>query len=222
LKKPGGACLACVVVLALGTAAPRLLALDWTRVREEVSAYEGDEEAAAAFIYRNPGHAPVTITSVDASCGCTDAEVEKRVVAPGESGVLRATMQIGTRTGRQEKWITVTTDEAPAAPVTLTLVVNIKETVVCEPRLLVWKKGSPADERSTDVVAAEGEAIESLTAASVSPAVSVKVEPVEPGRRYRIRIKPASTDKALVGEVACTVRMKGRPSPSLRIYASVN
>jgi hypothetical protein len=212
---------ACLLAAGLLACAP-LRALEWENLTAEVGAFQGDSQASAVFRFRNTGHFPVTITSVDPSCGCTSADADKKVVAPGESDSIRATLDIGTRVGRQEKWITVTTDEVPAGSATLTLVVTIKETVTCAPRLLFWKKGGPAAEQATDVVAAEGETLEAVTAAPDTKAVSVRVEAVEPGRRFRIRVVPGSTDRPLVAEIPCSVRVKGRPSPPLTIYASIN
>jgi hypothetical protein len=204
---------------SLGTTVVR--ALEWENLTAETSAFEGDSEAKALFHYRNTAKSSVTITSVDASCGCTDAEVQKKVVGPGESGVVTATLQIGSRVGRQEKWITVTTDESPDSPVTLTLVVTIKETAHCEPRLLLWSKGQPPAAQSTDIVAAEGEVIDGVEASSDNARVAVSVAAVEPGRRYRVTVTPSSTSVSVVAEIPCTVRIRGHSNPPLRIYASV-
>jgi hypothetical protein len=196
-------------------------ALQWDSMKTEVQACSGDQEATAVFSFRNTGKFPVTINSVSTSCGCTTAELAKNTYAPGETGEIKARLQLRGLTGHQEKWIMVATDEMPPKPTILVLVAEIKELVVCAPRLILWKKGESPSEKQIDIVAGDSETIEQLTAAEDKPSVTVRVECLEPGKRYRIWLKPASTAEPFVAEVPCTVVVKGRPNPSLTVYASV-
>lgn len=61
------------------------------------------------FEFTNTGKAPILITNVEASCGCTTPEWTKSPVLPGKSGFVRAIFDPKDRPGIFEKEITVTT-----------------------------------------------------------------------------------------------------------------
>jgi len=58
-----------------------------------------DAAVEAGFAFRNAGDAPVTITGVRTSCGCTAAALEQKTYAPGESGRIDVRFGFGARTG---------------------------------------------------------------------------------------------------------------------------
>ena len=104
-----------------------------------------DEKTEALFTFTNAGDAPVTITSLKSSCGCTVPQLEKKTYAPGESGEIQATFTFGSRQGAQHKRITVQTDEPGKPPYLLSLVTRIPEWVEIEPRIIRWKSGDAAN-----------------------------------------------------------------------------
>ena len=73
------------------------------------------------FIVTNIGDSPLTVTSVRTSCGCTVVDLEKTVLAAGESEVLRADLSTNGCHGRIEKRIYVESDDHTNALVTLRL-----------------------------------------------------------------------------------------------------
>ncbi|MEA3239953.1 MAG: DUF1573 domain-containing protein, partial [Candidatus Bipolaricaulota bacterium] len=73
------------------------------------------------FIITNAGNSPLTIKSVRTSCGCTVVDLEKTVLAAGESRVLQADMSTNGYHGRIEKRIYVESDDHTNAFVTLRL-----------------------------------------------------------------------------------------------------
>ena len=75
-----------------------------------------------AFIITNVGDSPLTIKSVRTSCGCTVVDLEKTVLAAGESEVLQADLSTNGYHGRVEKRIYVECDDHTNALVTLRLV----------------------------------------------------------------------------------------------------
>lgn len=141
--------LACALLALAGPA--RAEALGWKRTTVEVAATSRQEKAEAVFTFRNEGTKRVTIATVTASCDCVVPELAKKVFEPGESGELKAVIEIRGKVGRLEKTITVTTAENPAAPVLLTLRVDIPELVEIKPRLLVWQMGEEAKEKTVEI-----------------------------------------------------------------------
>lgn len=65
------------------------------------------------FRFKNTGNAPVTITKVNTSCGCTSTSWTTTAVAPGEYGVVTAVYDPDGRQGPFEKEITVETNGEP-------------------------------------------------------------------------------------------------------------
>lgn len=61
------------------------------------------------FEFTNAGKAPILITNVESSCGCTTPEWSKGPVLPGKAGFVKAIFDPKDRPGVFEKEITVTT-----------------------------------------------------------------------------------------------------------------
>jgi len=69
--------------------------------------YEEDGDASCEFIITNTGTAPLAITDVTASCGCTKPSFTKEPIAPGGTGVVKATYLAKGRLGTFSKTITI-------------------------------------------------------------------------------------------------------------------
>jgi hypothetical protein len=104
----------------------------------ELQAALSDEQAEAVFRFRNEGDAPITIKRVRSSCGCTVPELDKNDYAPGESGEIRALFTFGSRSGKQQKRITVETNEGSGKVHTLMFITHIPEWGRIQPQLLRW------------------------------------------------------------------------------------
>lgn len=140
------------ILLGLLVVSPVCAELTWDTSEIKVKAGLDDEQTTAVYRFTNTGDAPVTISNVRTTCGCTTAGLEKRTYAPGESGEIKAVFDHGERVGQQHKTITVTTDEQvpppPGSAVTfpeprtydLQLNVNIPDIVRVKPILLRWRK----------------------------------------------------------------------------------
>ena len=81
-------------------------------------------------------------TSLRPSCDCLTAAASKEAFAPGEMGTVRVEFTVGGRSGRQEKYVTVTTDDPAEQPVSLLVVIEISEPMAMQPRQLPWEKGA--------------------------------------------------------------------------------
>src|SRR6266498_2332014 len=65
------------------------------------------------FEFTNVGEDKLIISNVTTSCGCTSAVLgEKKEYEPGESGKVKVTFNTQGRTGKIEKQITVTSNDA--------------------------------------------------------------------------------------------------------------
>ncbi len=212
--------LACAL-LALASSA-RAEALGWKRTTVEVVATARQEKAEAVFAFRNEGAQRVSITAVTASCDCVVPELAKKVFEPGESGELRAVIEIRGKVGRSEKTITVTTAENPAAPTLLTLRVDIPELVEIKPRLLVWQMGEAAAEKTVEIFLATRQPLALFEAKSDAPEMETRLETVVPHRQYRLIVKPASTTRPVRAAVSIKSRTgDSEDIQSVNVYAQV-
>ncbi len=60
------------------------------------------------FTFKNTGDAPLIISQVSASCGCTTPEYSKHPVAPGQTGTVKVVFDSsGQMTGQQHKIISI-------------------------------------------------------------------------------------------------------------------
>jgi len=71
------------------------------------------------FTFVNKGNAPLVISSVQASCGCTVAEYSKEPVAPGQRGFVKATYN-AAKAGVFTKTVTINSNTDQSV-ITLTI-----------------------------------------------------------------------------------------------------
>ena len=197
-------------------------ALAWDTQRIELTAKPGDKEAVGHFHFSNTGRASVTITSVQPSCGCTTAELDKRTYGPGDAGEIKAVFTLGDRVGEQEKTIYVVTDDASARPVPLMLHVMIPELLLYSPRLLMWSVGGEPGEKATAISANGKLRITTLSVPAPVPAeVSVRIEPVAAGVSYQLFVRPVSTATVMNVAVAGIATFADGTAQPFKIYALV-
>lgn len=73
------------------------------------------------FKYRNNNDAPVKITNVKPSCGCTVPSFSRDEIQPGETGEIFVKFNSAGKMGKQRKSVTVMLDQEGARPVILRL-----------------------------------------------------------------------------------------------------
>ncbi|SMO66127.1 Protein of unknown function [Saccharicrinis carchari] len=83
------------------------------------------EKATHTYSIVNEGKSNLIIRKVKASCGCTAIKPDKTVIAPGEKTAITAEFNSAGRTGRQNKSITVITND----PLQSNILLRIQGTV---------------------------------------------------------------------------------------------
>lgn len=77
---------------------------------------EADGVAEGEFLFVNTGDAPVAVTGVHTSCGCTTARIPRDEIAPGDTAVISVRYDPTGRPGKFEKKVTVNfSDDLPKA-----------------------------------------------------------------------------------------------------------
>lgn len=66
------------------------------------------------FKFKNTGNAPLIITSIEKTCGCTSPEYSKEPIKPGEEGKITITYDSKGHKGFQNKRLIVKTNTNPS------------------------------------------------------------------------------------------------------------
>ncbi len=72
------------------------------------------EKVEFSFRFRNTGKFPLVITNVSATCGCTIPEKPEQPIKTGETGFIKVVFNSKSKSGHQEKSITVSSNSNPA------------------------------------------------------------------------------------------------------------
>ena len=72
------------------------------------------EVVSYTFHFTNTGNAPLLITSVDKSCGCTASDYPREPIQPGESGEIKITYDSKGHHGFQSKVLIVNANTMPS------------------------------------------------------------------------------------------------------------
>ena len=78
------------------------------------------------FKFKNVGTAPLIISNIGVSCGCTTPEYTKDPVAPGKTGSITAHFNSAGKLGMQNKVLTIDSNSAGGST-TVALVGEVKE-----------------------------------------------------------------------------------------------
>lgn len=75
---------------------------------------EADGRVSVVFTFKNEGMAPLVLSNVRASCGCTTPTWTKEPVEPGQTGSITVTYNPNGRPGRFQKTVTITSNATEA------------------------------------------------------------------------------------------------------------
>lgn len=72
------------------------------------------EVVSYSFHFTNSGGAPLIISNVSTSCGCTVGDYPREPIAPGKDGVIKATYDSKSHHGMQNRSLIVVSNTNPA------------------------------------------------------------------------------------------------------------
>lgn len=149
------------------------------------------------YKFTNAGTKAVTITQADAGCSCLTVELAagKFTYAPGESGTMRATFEIGSFQGTVEKpiliWLEGDREESPSVKVMLR--VHIPVIIALEPKTLKWEVGGSMEMKSIDVKMDYEKPIRITSVSTSNETFSAKMVIIEEGKHYKVEVTPHGT-----------------------------
>ena len=88
--------------------------------RHDFARFDEGAVVTTTFAFTNTGDAPVTLTDVRPSCGCTTPEYPTGAIAPGATAEIVVAYASEGRPGPFEKVVTLVTDEPATTTLTIT------------------------------------------------------------------------------------------------------
>ncbi|MBW3541838.1 MAG: DUF1573 domain-containing protein [Planctomycetes bacterium] len=139
---------------------------------------EAAPEIVARFAFTNRGDAPVTIESLESSCGCLKPRLERRAYRPGESGEFLLRVETARqKPGPHEFFVVVKYRDPQPREVRLTLELVLPDVNVTlePPALIVYQFGTEALEREIVVTDRRASPLAVTSAQSSLPLVRVRL-----------------------------------------------
>jgi len=196
-------------------------ALEWKTETLSVTTAPFQSELAVVFEFTNRSSKPVQIHEIETTCSCLRADSDLKVYPPGASGKITANFAVGDRGGLYERGITVITDE-PGSPARLILRVEVPDVAVVTPRSVAWTLSGPFAEKSVDITCAPEVEIEFSRTQATSEEFAIKLEPVVPGKHYRLHLTPLHTDRSSSAAIRVYGRNKSGHEVVVSAYVSVH
>ena len=202
-------------LLSLAAVMQSWAGLSWEKKKIELTSGRGEEVVRMAYTFTNTGTTSISIDSIKPSCGCVATNLSKFEYAPGESGKIKVTFDLGMDeySALEDRTINVVTSDAPDSPTVLELLVHVPETVSTVPEGLVWQHGEKPSTKEAVVKAGSGVAAMQLVQTSSNDNFSVIVTPEVEGQRYRLRITPKNTDSPCYATVNFDVKSSSFKRP---------
>jgi hypothetical protein len=193
-----------VIWLALAVAASAA-GLEFTSTRNEVNAPMDVASVTSDFHFTNKTSAPVSIAKADPSCSCLQVQISggKLKYAPGESGVIRVTFEMGNFSGTVDKGLAVFLEnDPPEKPsIFLTLQVYIPSLITLEPKTLRWDLDGKPEPKSIQILISDGQTIHVTGVKSTAQAVTYELKTVEAGRKYELVVTPVLMNAPSIGVI---------------------
>jgi hypothetical protein len=182
-----------LLVLLLGLTTTAYADFKWDQPWQEFHGTPKDDHVDATFTFRNIGTETLTIRSVKTSCGCTTAQLEKKIYAPGEAGEIVTRFKFGSRKGTQRKLVTVTNQDGTKKE--LNIVVHFEQGLIPSTSLLYWRAGVSAAAQTMRLRSEPGLTINVTKVSSSNPRFTATLQTVKLGEEYLVSVKPIDSQR---------------------------
>ncbi|MCE9613303.1 MAG: DUF1573 domain-containing protein [Lentisphaerae bacterium] len=147
-------------------------------------------EIRHVFVLKNTGDAPLNISRVRPTCGCTTAALASNRVQPGESVEVTATLSLQGRRGQQHKVIYVDCDDPRTPQYQLSLVGTIERQVDYTPQqaMLQISPSEPMATMDVQIVFRTPEPHTITDLVTNAPFCTAELKERRPGYEYTLTI----------------------------------
>ena len=147
------------------------------------------------------------IARVKTSCGCTGSILDRKIIQPGESTTITATINKGKRQGLNHNKLEVFLDNQAEAVATLHMIVQIPVLVDAQPKIVYWNPTTSKTDRQVRITL-DKRYITEISEIEYDHSLLIISEEADPtGKADRIlKILPMAFDK----QIRETVTVRGR------------
>lgn len=199
--------------------------LEFDKALKELDVPPTENTVSTDFTFTNSSDKPVKITKYDAACSCMSLQVKggKLLYAPGESGVLRATFEMGNFSGVVDKALQLWLDDDPETKPSVVLTVRVKIPVLVEiePKTLRWELDAQAEPQTVKITMNYEEPIEVLNVATNNDSFSATLKTVEAGKSYEVEVVPLKTDRPALSIIKVATNCPIERHATQRLFAIV-
>jgi len=146
------------------------------------SVYEGDE-VRHTFTFTNTGDAPLVISRVKATCGCTVPSKPEEPIPAGGSASIEVAFNTKGKKDHQRKEISVFSNDPELPMLKLAVIANVIRQFWIEPGVSLYlgavTKSRPLEDKKIVVRWSKDLDLEVTNVASSTPAIRISREPVE-------------------------------------------
>lgn len=181
----------------------------------QINYIQGALSIPVEWTFTNHGNFPLLIEKIDTSCGCLSPLMDEKQVAPGASGIVRATLTPGTNRGLLRKSLQVRF-VGYDQPVELLAETFIPSNVMISHSELIWKPAATSETAATqtvDLTSGTGTSfvITGLVGVQESQFTIVK-KIITPEKHYQLHITPATNQPSAALSAALQIRTNS-PDP---------
>lgn len=189
--------------------------LTWEKQKVEIETKLGENIARANYRFTNTGKDPVSLVEITPSCGCVATEVAKLDFAPGESGVMKVTLDLENADDAdlQDRTIVITTSDAPKNPTTLRFIVHVPSPFEATPKSVAWNRGDKPTAQDVLITAGPGVDDLKLHLESTNGDFSVELKPEIEGKSYHVSIVPTNTSAMAYAHLRFVAESPAFPKP---------
>jgi len=182
---------------------------------KDMGAVAKGEKITYDFLIRNEGTAPLEISEVRASCGCTATEFDK-TIAPGATGKVHVVIDSTTFAGAIAKGVTVFTNDSDNPQIELTIKANVQPIINVKPgyaRYIIVQGEEKEGTIEQTLWASDGAPMEIVKVDSPYPFLKVAFREAKPGEQVpegkgkQWRVQMTLDRTAPVGALAEFVRV---------------
>lgn len=177
----------------------RAAGLEFSSKVLEADAKPDANEVVFDFPFANKSGKHLIIREVVPNCSCLGLSIKggKMAYAPGEEGVLRATMDITNLSGDVEKVAAVFLNGDPEIKPSSMLTVKARIPVLVEvsPKTVRWNIGEKPDPKIVKVTMHHDKPIRVLSVNTGKELFRHQLKTIEDGRQYELEITPVDTSK---------------------------
>ncbi len=184
------------------------------------------EVVRADFTFTNVGTAPLEITQVRPTCGCTTAGSWERRIEPGKTGTIPLQVNTANFAGPVVKYVTVVCNDPSQPNVMLQIKGTIWKPIDVTPTFVVFNVVGDAqtnDSRTVKIVNNTDGPLAISDIHSSNPSFRAELKTNQPGKEYEVQITtvPPLASGTVQGQVTARTSSTNMPALSITTMAMV-